>query len=76
MDAREITKDINNLTIDNLEIPKGYTKSLRAGYQTISINLKMNETNNIMSIMLINVQPMGGGSVNKYNLLQEKASIE
>ncbi|AXF95497.1 hypothetical protein [Spiroplasma phoeniceum] len=35
MDAREITKDINNLTIDNLEIPKGDTKSLKIGYQTI-----------------------------------------
>ncbi|WP_348736729.1 hypothetical protein [Spiroplasma endosymbiont of Ammophila pubescens] len=76
MDFREITKAINNLTIDNLEIPKGDTKSLKIGYQTISINLKMNNTNNLISVMLINVKPIGSGTGDEYNLLQERASIE
>ncbi|GAA6237954.1 MAG: hypothetical protein SPLM_00790 [Spiroplasma phoeniceum] len=76
MDFREINKAINNLTIDNLEIPKGDTKSLKIGYQTISINLKMNDINNLMSVMLINVKPIGSGTGDEYNLLQERASIE
>ncbi|MFU0252091.1 hypothetical protein [Spiroplasma sp. Moj] len=76
MDAREITKAINNLTIDNLEIPKGDTKSLKISYQTISINLKINNTNNLMSVMLINVKTIGSGTGDEYNLLQERASIE
>ncbi len=62
--------------IDNLEIPKGDNKSLKIGYQAISINLKMNYTNNLMSVMLINVQPISSGTGDEYNLLQERAYIE
>ncbi|ELL44214.1 hypothetical protein [Spiroplasma melliferum] len=76
MDAREITNAIMNITVDNIEIPNGDTKSLKIGYQTVTINIKMNETNNIMSIMLINVKPIGGDIGKGYNLLQERASIE
>ncbi|WFG98890.1 hypothetical protein M1770_02675 [Spiroplasma citri] len=56
LDAREITNAIMNITVGNIEIPNGATKSLKIGYQTISINLKINETNNIMSIILVNVK--------------------
>ncbi|WFG96944.1 hypothetical protein M0C40_02725 [Spiroplasma citri] len=56
LDAREITNAIMNITVGNIEIPNGATKSLKIGYQKITINLKMNETNNIMSIILVNVK--------------------
>ncbi|APE74435.1 hypothetical protein [Spiroplasma citri] len=56
LDAREITNAIMNITVGNIEIPNGDTKLLKAGYQKITINLKINETNNIMSIILVNVK--------------------
>ncbi len=58
MDAREITAAINYIKAENLIIPSGDTKLLKAGYQKITINLKIKETNNIMSVILVNVKAL------------------
>lgn len=58
MHDREITYVINDIKAEDLIISNGYTKLLKAGYQKITINLKIKETNNIMSVILVNVKAL------------------